>query len=186
MITGAGCYKQSAPPYLRITMWPLVFSILIHALLLGTLVLRGSDGEGGSGQSHIKLNIADKVSEDNKIKISIKETPLDDKSKVTLKKKESKPKQEYIDHKCKDYYSGIGVQHSGVSCLITHVGKGYPADRAGVKVGDLTMKTSSGDCPGRGPLGTPVTIKVMRGSQVLTFHMIREKICGTAYLDTTP
>lgn len=159
----------------------LIASIAIHAVLFYFLRVGdgGDGGEAGKQQQKVKITILDKPSNvDNKSK----DKPLPEtKSKVAVKKKKKKvkPEQKVVDHKCDDsFYVGIGVQHEqNGSCRITHVGKGYPADRAGMQVGDLAMRGPDGDCPGRGPLGTMITVKVMRGTQVLTFTMVREKIC---------
>ncbi len=159
----------------------VIASIAIHAVLFYFLKA-GGDGEGGSGtkqQEKVKITILDKPSN---VENKVKDKPLpENKSKIVVKKKKKKrvpPEQKVVDHKCEEFYVGIGVQHdySG-SCKITYVGKGYPADRAGMQVGDLAMRGPDGDCPGRGPLGTMLTIKVMRGTQALTFTMVREKIC---------
>ena len=160
----------------------LVLSIFIHASLLFFLPTEDKDSESSDKSKQkpgsVKINIVDKPT-DKEIKADHKSTPLpENKSKVVVKKKKkAQEKQAYIDHKCEKWYSGIGVMNNGDgSCLITYVGKGYPADRAGIKPGDLVLKSDL-ECPGRGPLGTHILVKIMRGTQVLTFDLVREKIC---------
>lgn len=155
----------------------LILSIALHFGLAVLLKTGGSGDEGGKGkkQAHVKVKLLDKPAptESKKKKEKVQET----KSKVVVpKKKDLPPEQKMVDHKCDEWYSGIGIQHKIPGCTIGHVAKGYPADRAGLQVGDLVITTDS-DCPGRGPLGTMLTLKIMRGSQVLTKTMIREKIC---------
>ena len=161
-------------------MRPLTLSMLIHALLLITLSTEDSGDEGGKAkekQSSVKIMIVDKpvakeIKTDQKSDLAVV-----NKSKVMVKKKKAQKKQVYIDHKCEHWYSGIGVmQGNDGSCVITFVGKGYPADRAGIVPGDLMIQDETG-CPGRGPLGGELKVKILRGRQLLIINLIREKIC---------
>jgi predicted metalloprotease with PDZ domain len=156
-------------------MWPVVVSVLIHATLFFILSLAGGDGdekkeEKSSASSSIRVNIVDKPSEKK-----TEPKPPVPKNKSTIIVQQKKPlEQEYIDHKCDEWYGGIGVQYEDMdSGIISHVGKGYPADRAGIIVGDLVVDSEEI----RGKPGTKVTVKIMRGSKLLIFNMIREKIC---------
>lgn len=72
------------------------------------------------------------------------------------------------------FFGGIGIEHLALDDVIVTVIPGYPAFRAGLKVGDVLI----GDIEHiEGEIGTPVTVLVRRGVEVLRFDMIREKIC---------
>lgn len=156
----------------------LILSILAHVALLIVLSKRGGEGDGdgkASAKKHenIKVSIIDKPSDKEVKQKQI--PPPENKSKVVVKKKKKvPPEQKYVDHKCADWYGGVGIQHpSPGSYEVAYVGKGYPADRAGILVGDLVL---NGD-ELRGTPGTKVVVHVMRGSRALTFYLVREKIC---------
>lgn len=72
---------------------------------------------------------------------------------------------------CTPYYGGIGVS-IGFDRSITQVHEGYPAAENGIKTGDILLTLDV-----IGEVGTPVTVKVQRGNQVLTIPMIRGRIC---------
>lgn len=72
---------------------------------------------------------------------------------------------------CEDWYGGIGI--TGWD-RVERVYSGYPADRAGIKSGDLIISDFNAI---KGKPGTPVTVTVLRGNDQLTFSMVREKIC---------
>ncbi len=158
-----------------------IAAIAIHIGLFSLIHKGGSDGDGGAGkkQEAIKVKILDKPSE-----IIVK-------SKLVLptngnvhkpKEKEVPPEQKVVEHKCDESYDGIGIQFDYMStqmCKIAYVAKGYPADRAGILVGDLLLSDSKSDvdCPGRGKAGSMLTIQLIRNGQHLTKTMVREKIC---------
>lgn len=160
--------------YLR----PFSMSIIFH-LVLFYLFLSGS-GAGGDSQSN--KNHGSSQKQDN-IKITMKEPDQKTqktqqeirKGKVSMKiKKKKKVKKKPID--CKDYYEGIGVRTDHASCLVSEVFRGYAADKAGMMAGDLIVSPDCSDL--RGKEGSTIIIKVMRGVEVKTFNIIRERICG--------
>lgn len=72
------------------------------------------------------------------------------------------------------WYGGIGVEHNVLDQTIQTVVAGYPAEKSGIKIGDVVL----GDLEKiKGEPGTPVTIWVRRGIQILRFDMLRDKIC---------
>ena len=154
-------------------------SLLLHALLFlganGKGGNNGKDGKGGNPQA-IHVIIVDKPAP--KKVVDKPKPPTKTKSKVVKKRLLPPPELLIVDHKCEEFYYGVGYQNGGQGgCRVVGVPKGYPADRAGLRVGDLVMNPMGGECPGRGDLGTTLTIVVMRGSQALTLSMVREKIC---------
>ncbi len=76
---------------------------------------------------------------------------------------------------CDDWYGGIGVQ-TDYGGIITYVGKGYPADRAGIKIGDHMREHFVGV---RGEPGTQVDVTFTRDGVEFTKTFTREKICET-------
>lgn len=162
----------------------LIVSLALHALLLLLLSHKGGDGEGGvveeennSESSTVNVTIVDKPQE----KPAETVPPPPPKKETTIvipKKEEVPPERQYVEHKCENYYGGIGVQLSLTQtlCLIIGVGAGYPADRAGIKVGDF-MEKVHGECPGRGDKNTEVVITWWHKGEKVSKTMIREKIC---------
>ena len=157
----------------------LVISIAVHIgllYMLGSGGGNGKDGDKDGTPGTVKIKLLDKPAptESKKLEEKVPET----KSNIVIpKKKELPPEQKVVDHKCEKWYEGIGVQH-GPNCTIDYIAKGYPADRAGLRIGDRTGPlTETGDCPGRGPLGSFLNLRVIRDGKVLYFKLVREKIC---------
>jgi carboxyl-terminal processing protease len=85
-------------------------------------------------------------------------------------------------------YGGIGslVRGGGEYVVITEVYKGYPADRAGIKAGDLLKKVDGVPLKGissdkvseklKGNPGTDITVSVERNGKESEYMMKREKI----------
>jgi C-terminal processing protease CtpA/Prc len=86
----------------------------------------------------------------------------------------------------KDFYGGVGITHSGFfSPVVSEVAKGYAADRAGVKIGDVILgffehsdltKFIEGPTI-KGKEGTGIDLYVKRNEKVIKFSIVREKIC---------
>lgn len=85
-------------------------------------------------------------------------------------------------------YGGIGclVRNNGDFAIVTEVYKGFPADAAGVKPGDLIVKVDGMTLKGfpvdkvsdhlKGDPGTAITVTVMRNGREYDFSMKRERI----------
>jgi carboxyl-terminal processing protease len=85
-------------------------------------------------------------------------------------------------------YGGIGsqVRDNGEFTVITEVYKGFPADLAGIKPGDIIKKVDGVSLKGlanekvsnklKGAPGTEITLTVERNGQDTDYHMKREKI----------
>lgn len=177
----------------------IAFALSISLHMAGLYLFLGSQQGGGNGGSKSKGQVADtkvKVNlvgnpKSNKddiiqknrsdqikiVKEKKKKEKEDKKSKVIAKKKVPKPKKKK-EIECKYYYEGIGVwaprnQYGG--CEIEKVFAGYPAEEMGLQVGDLVIEPPCDQI--RGPEGTMLHMKIMRGSQVLNLSTKREKIC---------
>lgn len=72
------------------------------------------------------------------------------------------------------WYGGIGVAHESFSGELTEIFPGYAADAAGLMVGDIVLNE-----PGsiRGDPGTQAFVRVERNGRVLSFIIMRQKIC---------
>ncbi|HEU4966575.1 MAG TPA: S41 family peptidase [Candidatus Saccharimonadales bacterium] len=86
-------------------------------------------------------------------------------------------------------FSGIGAElgkdDSGNLIIVSPI-KGFPADKAGLQPQDIIVSINGQDTTNmatdvaaakiRGPKGTTVTLKIVRGSQPLTFTVMRDDI----------
>ncbi len=86
----------------------------------------------------------------------------------------SKPKKSKNKTECKKFYGGVGVQSSYINEQIVSVYPGYPADRAGIKVGDVVLNPMD---LVRGKIGTTVKLQIKNDSGIVVYNLIREKIC---------
>lgn len=85
-------------------------------------------------------------------------------------------------------YGGIGslVRNSGDYAVISEIYKGFPADKAGIKPGDLLKKVDGISLKGmstdkiseklKGSPGTPITVTIERNGKETDFPLKREKI----------
>ena len=75
---------------------------------------------------------------------------------------------------CADSYTGIGVNHS--STTITEVAPGGPADRAGIKAGDIFINEAE-FWINQHPAGTLVVMRILRDGRELEFRLKIGRIC---------
>lgn len=77
---------------------------------------------------------------------------------------------------CLSWFGGVGVMISPEG-LIYVVYSGYPAEKAGIQVGDIVRGNGYGRLIGE--VGTPVDIEIYRPSTNQRFNLtiVREKIC---------
>jgi carboxyl-terminal processing protease len=85
-------------------------------------------------------------------------------------------------------YGGIGalVRNSGDFVVVTEIYKGFPADQAGIKAGDLIKKVNGISLKGllsdkvseqlKGDPGTPITLTIERNGKETDYPMKRERI----------
>lgn len=147
-----------------------LLSFLLHAGFLALLFLSQAEGGnqgGGSRAASGKLipKVAPgEVADNSPISVSL----------AYKKKKPLKDKKEGLTE-CvgDDWYGGIGIVAYDNE-PINHVSPGYPAAKAGVRVGDRLMM---GSAEIRGEPGTPVKLIVVRDGEILTFNLIRDRIC---------
>lgn len=125
-----------------------------------------------------------KTDEDAYVAIDTMLASLDDSYTRFLTKKEYSEQSNYID----SHITGIGVNimtQSGTP-VIYSVLEDTPAQKADLKGNDIILAVDGKDVKGldiskvaelvRGPVGTVVTLKILRGKTILIKRIIREKI----------
>lgn len=153
--------------------WAL--SILIHLCLVLGLLIHGHKSGPNTGNSKEKpKGFSGKAGQilPKTIEIEVITKPKTENKGPGDKSKPSKT--------CKSSYGGIGIMDNFATGLIELVAPGYPADRAGILVGDKVLKVMSDEGSDiRGTVGTSVTLIILRQSinKVFSVTMIREKIC---------
>lgn len=75
----------------------------------------------------------------------------------------------------KKFYTGIGVI-MGLNGSVSSVALGGPADKAGIKVGDI-ISNSSILQPDKHPVGTQLPLQIVRPHQNLTIIVSVDKVC---------
>ncbi|MBE0675489.1 MAG: PDZ domain-containing protein [Bacteroidales bacterium] len=88
-------------------------------------------------------------------------------------------------------YGGIGamVRNAGDYAVVTQIYRGFPADNAGIKPGDLLVKVDGKSLKGlstdkvsdnlKGDPGTPISVTVERNGAEITFQLKRERVAVT-------
>lgn len=140
----------------------LLTSSLIHALLIGILLL----SPGGEGQGEGKYPPSEYAD------VEIVPPPVEEEVRVEDGELEKlKKRAPHAGDKCDRFYGGIGVVEGSLG--IVEVYPGYPAHKAGILAGDEVDSTEEI----RGEVGTPVTVVIRRDGRRIEFHLIRDKIC---------
>lgn len=160
----------------------LSISLTLHLLVL-FLIFQNSSKSGGfenpgtekqgiekneaSGRLTFKGVDAPNVLERQKVmEVEIVEVPASDGDAPT---KTQKPKVEECPGKS---YNGIGVQLAFDT--INKVFKGYPAEAAGLEVGDVIVWA---DGEMLGDQGTALHLRIQRGTEIIEKTVIRGKVC---------
>ena len=156
-----------------------VMSILLHVYILSIkieqpklnpnngkgkkkidLVLNGNSKEGGGKKKEDIYVIPKEVQEIvDKLNEEIKKEQM----VATLIKKE-----------CKKFYTGIGIIYNPWKGDVTKVAKGSPAEKAGIKVGDILLDSGIRD---KYEEGTVITIPTLREGIIHDIPVTIGKIC---------
>ncbi len=169
-----------------------LISVLLHLLMLYP-ILKVSDGqEDGSSGLHDKppvewvdiVELKNQLSKKTETESSQEEwsdVESDDSDIGSVPdKEESKQSQSDSSNDCSRYYWGIGILinfrvYNGQEVEeISHVYSGYPAEKNGLRAGDIILESDThikSDGPG------PVTIKILRGNETFIRTIWRDKIC---------
>lgn len=149
----------------------LILSFLAHSLLFSPLLLSlipgcgGGKGTGSPPDERSQRQIIEKKKAEEPIEVGLINLP-----------KKAKPAKSQKDHskdECDYFFGGIGIEHSGLDGKVDKVYAGYPAEAAGIQVGDALVDYSHII----GEIGTEVSVTLTRDGQTITKTMIRDKIC---------
>lgn len=138
----------------------LIISLILHCLLLvGAMKATPPKKNGSGGTSEIEVSVGGDGGKG--------EGPGDGKTII--------PKEdgEGTSTECEEWYGGIGIIQDFES-EITYVAHGYPADKAGIRLGDVIVEQNDEI---RGDPGTKLTLNILRNKKKLVFNLVREKIC---------
>lgn len=90
------------------------------------------------------------------------------------------PKVPHGSDKCKEFYGGVGLTQSTLKSpsgeykvYVIDVHPGYPAQAKGIREGDVLLNERSL----RGPVGTKVTVRILRDGRPISYEVVRDKIC---------
>lgn len=128
-----------------------------------------SEGEGNGGFNGINAEIQEK---NRSVEIEIVEL-IDHNSDIFIPKRK-KPVD--VDKECPNsWYGGIGIR-SSFNGTIVDVYSGYPADLAGIQVGDIILQVS-GDGEILGPPGSKFKLLIKRKNTIFEVIVTRGKVC---------
>ncbi len=150
-------------------------SLLLHSLLLLPLFIPqcSNNGTGDSPGRNGRPDPVDKFIP----KPQAAQVPETVSVTFSIRHKQKQVHKSKSVKTCKEtqWYGGIGIEQDGYG-VIGKIAEGYAADRAGLRVGDRILGgTKNPDI--RGPIGTLISLMIMRGSQIISYDLIREKIC---------
>lgn len=137
-----------------------LISLILHCLLLIATIKATPPKKSGSGQGN-SIEVSTESGEG-----SNGDGGDSDNKKIITKGEDGEGEP------CDDWYGGIGIIQDFEN-EITYVAPGYPADNAGIRLGDVIV--SQGEI--RGEPGTILELTIFRKKIKLTFKLIREKIC---------
>lgn len=157
----------------------------MHAIFLISVAM-GSGGngkgkgdkDGGEGGARYKgVDVANIIPKIKIVEVALIETPLHQSEIITKQKKRRKHN---VDKECPDkWYGGIGIREGYIRAIndygIVDVFEGYPADLAGLMVGDIIVSINQPEIIGTP--GTSLTLKIKRGKIVFDIVITRGKVC---------
>jgi hypothetical protein len=166
---------------------PFVLSLSMHiAILLVVSLLQGGKGDSdtedgkdqGKSQNAENVDIAPKATE---VTIIEKEPPPEQGEDIIIPEPPPQPQTEGLTE-CEgdSWYGGIGIQQNFLTDAVDRVEPGYPAYKAGLRIGDQIRQVSSKEGKEiRGEPGTQVSLWVFRPSTNESFllEIIRDRIC---------
>lgn len=166
----------------------ITISTAIHALLLFLALHLSGDGNGGNGKKgggdsktgsqYEGVQVGEILAKERPVEVEMIEIPPE---KPELIVKKEKPKKAInADEECPGkWYGGIGIRES--RSLVTgedtieNVYPGYPADLAGLLVGDVILGIDQEMIIG--PPGTPLKMWIKRNGAKIEVNLIRGKVC---------
>lgn len=168
----------------------MTYSLCIHGILLSLLAFKGCSGggagaEGQKDQQQGAQNEKDKqgeqIAKNDVVEVDIIPPPQKGDALGKAEEDGFGPPQ-HVGDDCEHFFGGIGITQSyGAKSLMDHstivvvaeVHHGYPAEKAGIKVGDEILNSSTI----RGEIGTAVVVQTIRNGSPLRYTIVRDKIC---------
>lgn len=161
----------------------LITSALVHGLLIYyistiamNLKMGDGDKQGGNGKGKYQgVNAEDVIEKEKPVEVTM--IDAQEEPEITLPKKQEK-KLKNADLECPGkWYGGIGIQNKShpLGEEIEKIFSGYPADLAGLQIGDVITSVVGNEITG--PPGTPVHMIIMRNGQFIKLTIIRGKVC---------
>ncbi len=159
-------------------------SLGLHALVFAIVLSLGPHGmfKGGDGDSdkggrakYKGVDASGVIEKERPIAIEVVEPVI---KAPGIKKKKPKPQRKNADTECPGkWYGGIGIQNKShpLGEEIEKIFSGYPADLAGLQIGDVITSVVGNEITG--PPGTPVHMIIMRNGQFIKLTIIRGKVC---------
>lgn len=161
--------------------YTLILSIVLHAVILSVKItkVQQDNNQKKQSQSKIKIEIKQEQSQQDLVgakdeDIYILEKILSDLQKIEKLAKEEAIVMSMLD-KCETFYMGIGVVHNSIFGEISQVVPGSPADKAGIKVGDIPIGPL--DIRDKYPEGTNITVSILRNGIMYEIPVTIGKIC---------
>lgn len=151
----------------------LILSSMLHALPAIIIALLSLLGGSGDGEKESKTAKEEQMEVDIIPPKAEEEVVVVEESAIEKLKKIAP----HAGDDCDYFYGGIGIVQGFSSktgeFTIQEVYPGYPASRAGIQAGDEIISTEEI----RGEIGTPITVRVRSNGHVISYDLIRDKIC---------
>lgn len=153
----------------------ILASIIIHAIILSIKVHEKPKSKKAKSKQIVKVKLKKKGEGSGKKEeiFVVKELEKMIAKLQKIAKEEATLKT--IMKKCNRYYLGIGVTHNSLFGEITNVAPGGPADRAGIKPGDVPLDGLN--IRNKYPEGTQITVSILRKGTTYNIPVTIGKIC---------
>lgn len=153
----------------------LLVSLIIHAIILSIKIPKSKF----QNKSTVKIKLEQQKDKKNKgvekdEDLYIVQNIIDVLEKVEELAKEEAAIKSMLNV-CESYYMGIGIVHSSFLGKIVEVVPGGPADKAGIKVGDIPL--DSLEIRDKYEEGTQITIPILRDGIMYQIPVTIGKIC---------
>lgn len=159
----------------------LIFSTLLHIAILSIKIPDPQHNKDKQKQKSPIVKVKLQQQEDQQQNKGSKDEDLyvikdilEQLEKIEKLAKEEAAIQSMME-KCETFYMGIGVVHSSLFGEISEVVPGSPADRAGIKVGDIPLDALN--IRDKYPEGTNITIPILRNGIMYEIPVTIGKIC---------
>lgn len=162
----------------------LITSVIAHCSLVAFLMIQSS----GSDQSDRGVSESEQQGKEGRgskkeVQVDIIDPPAKDKGAEDSDPNGLLQSAPHASDKCEQFYGGIGInqvntvkvsgEEAKLQVIVESVHPGYPAEKAGIKAGDVLLNSDGI----RGDIGTPVTVLTLRDGTPRSYNLTRDKIC---------